>query len=138
RQAGGSYGERWGLRSRLPIKSRHSEAASVSLILTRRKPSRGPSSHSIRKRPAPAGPSACGLFPIGRHNRLDCAKGLDDLVRNRSHSMHKYHVGQVLDLLPNRGSSSRKGGECSVVALLPFEGHAVQYRVQSTTESHQR
>jgi len=52
--------------------------------------------------------------------------------------MHKYHVGQVLDLLPNRGSSSRKGGECSVVALLPYEGHAVQYRIQSTSESHQR
>src|SRR5690554_6816422 len=34
RQAGGSYGERWGLRSRLPIKSRHPETASVSLFIT--------------------------------------------------------------------------------------------------------
>lgn len=52
--------------------------------------------------------------------------------------MHKYHVGQLLDLLPNRSSSSRKAGECRIVALLPYEGHAIQYRVQSTSESHQR
>ena len=52
--------------------------------------------------------------------------------------MHKYTVGQVLDLLPNRGSSSRKAGECKVVALLPYEGHMIQYRVQSISESHQR
>lgn len=52
--------------------------------------------------------------------------------------MHKYVVGQVLDLLPNRGASSRKAGECKVVALLPYEGHVIQYRVQSLTESHQR
>jgi hypothetical protein len=52
--------------------------------------------------------------------------------------MHKYHVGQLLDLLPNRGASSRKAGACRIVALLPYEGHVIQYRVQSTTESHQR
>jgi hypothetical protein len=52
--------------------------------------------------------------------------------------MHKYQIGQVLDLLPNRGASSRKAGECTIVALLPYEGHAVQYRVQSVSESHQR
>ena len=52
--------------------------------------------------------------------------------------MHKYQVGQQLELLPNRGMSSRRAGECKIVALLPFEGHAVQYRVQSAQESHQR
>ena len=52
--------------------------------------------------------------------------------------MHKYKIGQKLDLLPNRGVSSRKAGECTIVSLLPFEGHAVQYRVQSATETHQR
>jgi hypothetical protein len=51
--------------------------------------------------------------------------------------MHKYAVGQVLDLLPS-GQSSRRAGECKIVAILPFEGHAVQYRVQSLVESHQR
>lgn len=51
---------------------------------------------------------------------------------------HKYKIGQTLDLLPNRGSSSRRAGACKIVALLPYEGHAVQYRVQSTVESHQR
>ncbi|QDZ12280.1 hypothetical protein [Devosia ginsengisoli] len=52
--------------------------------------------------------------------------------------MHKYKVGQVLDLLPNRASSSRKAGECQIVALLPYEGHAVQYKVQGKAETHQR
>lgn len=52
--------------------------------------------------------------------------------------MHKYHVGQTLDLLPNRGSSTRRAGACKIVALLPYEGHAVQYKVQATTETHQR
>lgn len=52
--------------------------------------------------------------------------------------MHKYHVGQTLDLLPSHGSSSRRAGQCKVVALLPFEGHAVQYKVQSLLETYQR
>ncbi|WP_332688760.1 hypothetical protein [Devosia sp.] len=52
--------------------------------------------------------------------------------------MHKYKIGQTLDLLPNRGSSSRKAGECKIVALLPYEGHVIQYKVQSVTETHQR
>lgn len=52
--------------------------------------------------------------------------------------MHKYSVGQTLDLLPSHGSSSRRAGQCRIVSLLPFEGHMVQYKVQSTLESHQR
>lgn len=52
--------------------------------------------------------------------------------------MHKYQVGQTLDLLPNRGSSNRRAGECQIVALLPFEGHAVQYKVQAKAETHLR
>ena len=52
--------------------------------------------------------------------------------------MHKYKVGQTLDLLPSRSSSSRKAGLCEIMALLPFEGHAVQYRVQAKAETHLR
>ncbi|MET3927159.1 hypothetical protein [Devosia sp. 2618] len=52
--------------------------------------------------------------------------------------MHKYKVGQTLDLLPNRGSSTRRAGECKIVALLPYEGHIIQYKVQALTESYQR
>lgn len=52
--------------------------------------------------------------------------------------MHKYKLGQTLDLLPSHGSSSRKASECEVVALLPFEGHSVQYKVQSRLETYQR
>ena len=43
--------------------------------------------------------------------------------------MHKYKVGQTLDLLPNRGSSSRRAGECQVVGLLPFEGQPPHRRI---------
>jgi len=50
---------------------------------------------------------------------------------------HKYAVGQSLELLPSTGSS-RRPGACTVVSRLPFEGHAVQYRVQVTAETHQR
>jgi hypothetical protein len=52
--------------------------------------------------------------------------------------MHKYKLGQTLDLLPSHGSSSRRAGECKIVALLPYEGHSVQYKVQSKMETHQR
>ena len=59
-------------------------------------------------------------------------------VRSRAATMHKYKLGQTLDLLPSHGSSSRKASECSIVALLPYEGRAVQYKVQSKLESYQR
>ena len=52
--------------------------------------------------------------------------------------MHKYKIGEMLDLLPNRGSSSRRAGECEIVALLPYEGHQVQYKVQAKAETHLR
>jgi hypothetical protein len=52
--------------------------------------------------------------------------------------MHKYKIGQTLDLLPNRGSSNRRAGACEIVALLPYEGHAVQYKVQAKAETHLR
>jgi hypothetical protein len=52
--------------------------------------------------------------------------------------MHKYIVGQSLDLLPSHGSSSRRAGQCTIVSLLPYEGYSVQYRVQSSVESCQR
>ena len=52
--------------------------------------------------------------------------------------MHKYKVGQTLDLLPNRGASSRKAGACEIVALLPYEGHQVQYKVQAKAGTHLR
>lgn len=52
--------------------------------------------------------------------------------------MHKFRIGQVLDLLPSHGSSTRRAGECEIIALLPFEGHVVQYKVQSRTETYLR
>lgn len=52
--------------------------------------------------------------------------------------MHKYTVGQTLELLPLHGSSARKAAACTIVALLPYEGHVIQYRVQSVLEAYQR
>jgi len=51
---------------------------------------------------------------------------------------HKFTVGQVLDLLPVPHSNNRSGGPCRVLALLPFEGHQVQYRVQPESERTER
>ena len=52
--------------------------------------------------------------------------------------MHKFAVGQTLEMLPLHGSSARKAAACTVVALLPYEGQQIQYRVQSTLEAYQR
>ncbi|WEK03310.1 MAG: hypothetical protein P0Y65_14050 [Candidatus Devosia phytovorans] len=51
---------------------------------------------------------------------------------------HKYQVGQALELIGNIRASTRRSGSCKVVALLPFEGQTVQYRIQSDAETHQR
>lgn len=51
---------------------------------------------------------------------------------------HKFAFGQVLSLLPSRAQSSRQFSQCEILRLLPFEGHNVQYRVQSLLEKHQR
>ena len=39
---------------------------------------------------------------------------------------------------PATAARSRRAGECKIIALLPYEGHTVQYKVQSLVESHQR
>ena len=52
--------------------------------------------------------------------------------------MHKYAVGQSLEMLPLHGSSARKAAASTIVALLPYEGHMVQYKVQSSLEAYQR
>jgi hypothetical protein len=52
--------------------------------------------------------------------------------------MHRFTVGQQLDMLPMHGSSSRRAGLCTIVTLMPYEGYAVQYRVQSNSETFQR
>jgi hypothetical protein len=51
---------------------------------------------------------------------------------------HKFAIGQILNLLPSRTQSARQSSQCEILHLLPFEGHSVQYRVQSLIEKHQR
>lgn len=51
---------------------------------------------------------------------------------------HKYKVGEILEMAPAPRTSNRVGGACRVLARLPFEGHAIQYRVQSVNERNER
>jgi hypothetical protein len=51
--------------------------------------------------------------------------------------IHKFKVGQSLELLPS-GLTRRTKSACEVVSQLPFEGRAVQYRIQVKAETHQR
>jgi hypothetical protein len=51
---------------------------------------------------------------------------------------HRYSVGQMLELRSAPRQSSRPAGTCTVMACLPHENGPLQYRVQSTTEAHER
>jgi len=51
---------------------------------------------------------------------------------------HKYAVGQIVDLIPSPRLSNRPSGPCEVLLRLPYEGHRLQYRVQSLAENNQR
>jgi hypothetical protein len=51
---------------------------------------------------------------------------------------HRYHVGQRLRLLGGGNYWARNAGTCRIVALMPFEGTALFYRVRSETESFER
>jgi len=52
--------------------------------------------------------------------------------------MHKYKIGQQLDLLPSAGRTTQPAGSCKILALLPYEGQTVQYRVRLAVERHER
>lgn len=51
---------------------------------------------------------------------------------------HKYAVGQIVEIIPAPRLSNRPSGPCEVLLQLPFEGHRLQYRVQSLAENNQR
>jgi hypothetical protein len=51
--------------------------------------------------------------------------------------IHKYKVGQTVDLIPSAGRSAAKG-TYQIVSLLPTERGDVQYRIKSRSEAHER
>jgi hypothetical protein len=51
--------------------------------------------------------------------------------------MHKYKIGQLVDLIPSM-SRSAASGNYEIVSLRPTDGQAPQYRIKSRSEAHER
>lgn len=53
-------------------------------------------------------------------------------------SVHKFKIGQMLDVMPDRRSAQARAGRCKVVSLMPSDGRNPQYRVRCTAENFER
>jgi hypothetical protein len=51
---------------------------------------------------------------------------------------HKFAVGQMVNFLPDAHQEHTKGELFEIVRLLPEAGEALQYRVKSETDGHER
>lgn len=51
--------------------------------------------------------------------------------------VHKFKVGQSVDLVPSM-SRSAASGHYEIVSLRPSDGDSPQYRIKSRSESHER
>jgi hypothetical protein len=51
--------------------------------------------------------------------------------------MHKFRVGQIIDLIPSMSRSAARG-HYEIVSLRPADGEIPQYRIKSSSESHER
>jgi hypothetical protein len=51
--------------------------------------------------------------------------------------VHKFSVGQTVDLIPSTFRSAAKG-DYEIVSLRPAENGTPQYRIKSKSESHER
>lgn len=51
---------------------------------------------------------------------------------------HRFGVGQRLSMAPGGREISRGASACTVVALLPYEGGPLRYRVRSDNENFER
>jgi hypothetical protein len=54
-----------------------------------------------------------------------------------SNSVHKYRVGQVVDLIHSTFRSAAKG-TYEIVGLRPAEDGNMEYRIKSKSEAHER
>lgn len=50
---------------------------------------------------------------------------------------HKFKVGQAVDLIPSIARSAASG-RYEIVSLRPADGEALQYRIKSKNEAHER
>jgi hypothetical protein len=53
-------------------------------------------------------------------------------------AIHKFKVGQRVNLIPNRLERHVPGGAYTIQRLLPVEGPDVLYRVKHSTDGHER
>jgi len=51
---------------------------------------------------------------------------------------HKFPVGQAVSFAPDRGQLHTRGETFTIVGLLPVTGDALQYRIKSQTDGHER
>ena len=51
--------------------------------------------------------------------------------------VHKFKIGQTVDLIPSIGRSA-VSGRYEIVSLRPADGGNPQYRIKSENESHER
>ncbi|MGB8628874.1 MAG: hypothetical protein WCD69_05710 [Xanthobacteraceae bacterium] len=51
--------------------------------------------------------------------------------------VHRFKVGQTVDLIPSTFRSAAKG-TYRIVSLRPIEGGNTQYRIKSKSEAHER
>jgi hypothetical protein len=54
-----------------------------------------------------------------------------------SDSVHKFKIGQTVDLIAST-SRSAASGRYEIISLRPADGGSPQYRVKSKSESHER
>jgi hypothetical protein len=51
--------------------------------------------------------------------------------------IHKFKVGQTVDLIPSMLRSAANG-DYEIISLRPTEGRAPQYRIKNRSEPHER
>ena len=53
-------------------------------------------------------------------------------------SLHKFKVGQTVNLTPNRQDGDAPPGAYTVQRLMPGEGRDIRYRVRNSRDGHER
>ncbi len=53
-------------------------------------------------------------------------------------ALHKFKVGQIVDLIPSRREANVPGDNDTIQRLLPEDGGDLQYRVKYVRDGHER
>jgi hypothetical protein len=70
---------------------------------------------------------------IGGGRTFSTAAGVSAMIDQ----VHKFKVGQTVDLIPSTFRSAAKGAY-EIVSLRPAEDGSTRYRIKSKSESHER